>query len=147
MAYQAWSVIAGETPTATKWNILGSNDDDFDTRIQQLIDDNTIISASDGATVEFDFSQSRIQHVQIAGNRTLEFDNVDVKRPFAVFIQQDGSGGRTVTWPSGISWPSNVAPTLTATPNAVDAFLFVPKPTWVETSNEVYWGLFAGFGL
>ncbi len=29
MAYQAWSVIAGEQPTAAKWNILGTNDASF----------------------------------------------------------------------------------------------------------------------
>lgn len=29
MAYAAWSVIAGEVPTTTKWNILGTNDAGF----------------------------------------------------------------------------------------------------------------------
>lgn len=29
MAYQAWSVVAGEQPSAAKWNILGSNDASF----------------------------------------------------------------------------------------------------------------------
>lgn len=29
MAYAAWSVIAGEQPTASKWNILGTNDASF----------------------------------------------------------------------------------------------------------------------
>ena len=29
MAYAAWSVIAGEQPTTSKWNILGSNDAAF----------------------------------------------------------------------------------------------------------------------
>jgi hypothetical protein len=29
MAYSAWSVIAGEQPTAAKWNILGTNDASF----------------------------------------------------------------------------------------------------------------------
>lgn len=29
MAYAAWSVIAGEQPTAAKWNILGTNDASF----------------------------------------------------------------------------------------------------------------------
>jgi len=36
MAYQEWSVIAGETPTATKWNILGDNDDDFNSRLTTI---------------------------------------------------------------------------------------------------------------
>lgn len=29
MAYQSWSVVAGEIPTAAKWNILGTNDSSF----------------------------------------------------------------------------------------------------------------------
>lgn len=29
MAYASWSVIAGEQPTAAKWNILGTNDASF----------------------------------------------------------------------------------------------------------------------
>lgn len=29
MAYSAWAVIAGEQPTAAKWNLLGSNDASF----------------------------------------------------------------------------------------------------------------------
>lgn len=31
MAYQAWSVVFGEQPSAAKWNILGTNDATFDT--------------------------------------------------------------------------------------------------------------------
>lgn len=29
MAYVAWSVVFGETPSASKWNILGTNDQSF----------------------------------------------------------------------------------------------------------------------
>jgi hypothetical protein len=29
MSYSAWSVVFGEVPTDTKWNLLGSNDDSF----------------------------------------------------------------------------------------------------------------------
>lgn len=33
MAYQSWSVVFGEQPSAAKWNILGSNDAYFDSLI------------------------------------------------------------------------------------------------------------------
>jgi len=33
---------------------------------------------------------------------------------------QDGTGGRTVTWPATVKWPGGVAPTLTTTANARD---------------------------
>lgn len=42
MAYAAWSVVAFETPTAAKWNILGTNDASFHDGTG--IDDNAIIN-------------------------------------------------------------------------------------------------------
>jgi hypothetical protein len=33
MAYQSWSVVFGEQPSASKWGILGTNDATFDTYI------------------------------------------------------------------------------------------------------------------
>jgi hypothetical protein len=147
MTYTAWSVIAGETPTATKWNLLGGNDADFDTRITQLVANNTITSLTDGATVTANMNTSRLNFVQIAGNRTIAFSNVVTKRPFGLFVQQDATGGRTVTWPSGISWPGGTPPTLSTGGNATDLFVFFPKPGWVASSNEVYYGAFGGFNM
>lgn len=144
--YQSWSVIAGETPLAAKWNILGTNDAFFDTEITQLKANNTIDSATDGATVTFNMATRRLWHVQIGGNRTFVFSNVVTKRPFAIFVQQDGTGSRVPVWPSGIDWVGGSQQQST-TANKTDAFLIVPKPTWVASSNEVYWGLFAGFGM
>lgn len=40
MAYSAWSVVAFEQPTTAKWNILGTNDAEF----------NSLISTSGGVT-------------------------------------------------------------------------------------------------
>lgn len=34
MSYQSWSVVFGEQPSAAKWNILGTNDAQFDTWIE-----------------------------------------------------------------------------------------------------------------
>lgn len=42
MAYQAWSVVFGEQPTASKWNILGTNDASFHDGTG--IDDDAIIA-------------------------------------------------------------------------------------------------------
>lgn len=33
MAYSSWSVVFGEQPSAAKWNILGTNDADFNTKL------------------------------------------------------------------------------------------------------------------
>lgn len=147
MAYTSWSVIAGETPTATKWNLLGGNDADFDSRLTQLIADSTVATLADASTLTFNMSTRRLWHSQISGNRTIVFSNIGNKRPFTVLIQQDGTGGRTVNWPEGIEWPGGVEPALSTEPNATDLFTFIPKPDFVQSSNEVYWGIYGAFGL
>ena len=47
MAYQAWSVVFGEQPSASKWNILGTNDLSFHDGTG--IDDGVILSRHFGA--------------------------------------------------------------------------------------------------
>lgn len=36
MAYSSWSVVFGEQPSAAKWNILGTNDADFNTKLTRV---------------------------------------------------------------------------------------------------------------
>lgn len=141
MAYSPWSVIAGETPTATKWNVLGSNDADFDDRIGQLNDDKTLGTATDQATVYFDLATHLIWTVTLGGDRTLALQNERTGVPFVIRLKQDATGNRTVTWWSGIKWPASSAPTLSTAPNAIDAFGFI------KISSGVFDGFFLGFGL
>lgn len=141
MSYSAWSVIAGETPTATKWNLLGSNDADFNTRIIQLNSDKTMDAESDSATITFDLSERKIWTVELGGNRTLALSNVTLNVPFVIRLVQGGAGSRTVTWWSGIKWPSNTAPTLSTASGSIDVFQFIP------TAENVYDGMFVAFGL
>lgn len=71
MAYSAWSVTAGETPTATKWNLLGSNDADFNTRLSGLVLVRNILSLStvdvvvgdgkDWFTIPADFPSGKLE--------------------------------------------------------------------------------------
>jgi hypothetical protein len=42
-----------------------------------------------------------------------------------IALQQGGSGGYTVTWPSSFKWPGGVAPTLSTAVGEVDIFEFV----------------------
>ena len=37
MSFATWNVMAGETPTEAKWNILGDNDDEFHALIQRNV--------------------------------------------------------------------------------------------------------------
>jgi hypothetical protein len=42
-----------------------------------------------------------------------------------LFLKQDATGGRTVTFPASVKWPGGVAPTLTASANATDSLHFL----------------------
>ena len=147
MAYTAWSVIAGETPTATKWNTLGANDADFNTRITQLVADSTVGQFTDGATITLNMATRRIWEGTITADRDFVFSNVSVKRPFAVIVTQGSGGGHVPAWPAGIDWDGGVEPVPSADAGQTDMYVFIPKNSWVASSNEVYWGVLAASGM
>lgn len=128
MAYTAWSVIAGETPTASKWNILGTNDEDFDTRLDQVDTDKTMTLVPDASVITFDLALGKFFTTTLGGNRTLAVDNVatNLNKAFVVRLVQGSGGNKVPTWWSGIKWSSNVAPTLSKAEGAIDIFQFVP---------------------
>lgn len=141
MSFQNWSVIAGETPTATKWNILGENDAEFETRVTQLEVDKILNVTSDNTTVTFNLNTSKIHTVTLGGNRTLAVSNVSVGESFVVRLVQGSGGNKSVTWWSGIKWPGGQAPSLSLAEGSIDTFGFVC------TSSGNYDGYFVGFGL
>lgn len=109
MAYESWSVIAGEAPTESKWNKLGTNDADFNSRLGKI--EETLVVATDGTTVTFDLSAGHRQYVSLGGNRILALSNDDGEPAFTIFLYHNG-GVRTVTWWSNIDWAFDVVPTL-----------------------------------
>jgi hypothetical protein len=59
-----------------------------------------------------------------AGNETIAVSNVPNSAVITITVIQDGTGARTITWPSTIKWAAGVAPTLTVTAAARDQFTF-----------------------
>lgn len=58
---------------------------------------------------------------------------------FYVRLTQDGTGGRTVTWPSSIRWPGGTAPTMTAGANKSDLYFVIGN-----TASGVWFGAVIG---
>jgi hypothetical protein len=98
-------------------------------------------SNSDGATVTFNMAASNIHTVTLGGNRTLAVSNVSAGQCFIINLKQDGTGSRTVTWFSGISWAGGSAPTLTTTASKTDTLGFIC------TSVGAYLGYVVGQNL
>jgi hypothetical protein len=128
------NVAAGDDGTAT-WADQVYDD------IGNLFDDKTMNAASDGATVTFDMNTSCIHTVTLGGNRILAVTNDIDNRLFMIRLVQDGAGGRTVTWWSGIKWPGGTPPALSSDPGAIDTFIFL------RSGSGAYDGYFGGFRL
>jgi hypothetical protein len=58
----------------------------------------------DGATITFNLDTSDKHSVTLAGNRTLALSGGHDGQGFVLILKQDGTGGRTVTWFSNITW-------------------------------------------
>ncbi|MDE1868055.1 MAG: hypothetical protein KGI08_10160, partial [Thaumarchaeota archaeon] len=79
---------------------------------------------TDGVTITFDMSASNDHQVTLGGNRTLAVSNVSTGQIFCIDLIQGTGGSFTVTWFSGILWPSGTIPTLTTTAGKRDSFIF-----------------------
>ncbi|PJZ24394.1 hypothetical protein CH352_14460 [Leptospira hartskeerlii] len=59
-----------------------------------------------------------------SANCVLSFSGPKSGKVYSIFLIQDTTGGRTVTWPSSVVWPGGVAPILSSGPNKADLMIF-----------------------
>lgn len=119
MATNSSDVTAGTNATATQYNNL---------RKDVILGVADLGSETDGATITIDWSdktKGKIRSVTLGGNRTLAFSNVTIGQSIILRVKQDGTGGRTLDFPSGIIWRGSVEPTLIPTANKTDVFAFL----------------------
>jgi hypothetical protein len=88
------------------------------------VSNGSIVSAeyqnTDAATITVSFNNGNQQRVTLGGNRTINFSNYIPGQLLRLIVCQDGTGSRTVTWDSSLTWSSATAPTLTTTANKCD---------------------------
>ena len=73
-------------------------------------------------TVNIDFTKGVVR-ARLTGNTTFAFTSVPAAgtvTAVTLLVVQDGTGGRTVTWPAASDYPGGVIPPATTTVNAVD---------------------------
>ena len=88
----------------------------------------TITTLTDGATVTPDFAASNNYTLTLGGNRTIANPtNLTAGQSGSIFLVQDGTGSRTVSWGSYWDFAGGTAPTLTTTANAVDRIDYVVR--------------------
>ena len=88
----------------------------------------TINTLTDGATITPDFDAGQNFSVTLAGNRTLANPtNIDAGQTGSIFITQDGTGSRTLSFGSYWDFAGGTAPTLSTAAGAVDRIDYIVR--------------------
>jgi len=89
---------------------------------------------TDAATITPDFAADCNFTVTLGGNRTIANpSNLTAGQSGSIFLVQDATGSRTVSWGSYWDFPGGTAPTLSTAANAVDRIDYV-----VRTSTSIH---------
>lgn len=87
-----------------------------------------IATLTDGATITPDFGANQNFTVTLGGNRTLANPtNVVAGQVGSIFIVQDGTGSRTLSFGSNFKFSEGEAPTLSSAANAVDRIDYIAR--------------------
>ena len=93
-----------------------------------------IATLTDGATITPDFGANQNFTVTLGGNRTLANPtNIVAGQTGSIFVVQDATGGRTLSYGSYFKFPAATAPTLSTGANAVDRIDYI-----VRTTTEIH---------
>ncbi len=85
---------------------------------------NNFVTLTDGSTITADLTLSNRFIVELGGNRTLAFSTPADGQTFQVWIVQDGTGGRTLTYPANVVFPNGITPTLNVVGGNFDVLEF-----------------------
>jgi hypothetical protein len=77
-------------------------------------------------TVDAASTSGYIKTITLTGNCTFTFTGATSGQvaTLELVLTQDGTGGRTVTWPASVDWGNGTAPTLTTTAGSVSRLVF-----------------------
>lgn len=85
---------------------------------------------TDAATIYPEFTSNNNFSVTLGGSRTIANPNTPVPGQTGLFyLQQDGTGSRTIAWGSSYRFTGNTAPTLSTSANTVDVIAYAVKNT------------------
>lgn len=83
-------------------------------------------NATATGTVPLNLANGNVFNITLTGNVTFTFNGAIAGKAcsFAIYLKQDSTGSRTVTWPGTARWSGGVGPTLSTAANAVDIVVF-----------------------
>jgi hypothetical protein len=78
-----------------------------------------------GSSKTIDWANGDRQKIELTANCTLTFSNPLAGQAMGLIVVQDGSGSRTLSYPTSVKWANGEEPTLTTTPAGIDVIILL----------------------
>jgi hypothetical protein len=88
----------------------------------------TPYSANSSTAITLSLANGTVQIITLTGNATITMPTAVSGKSFIMFLRQDATGSRTVTW-STVNWSGGTAPTITSTASKQDIYSFFSDGT------------------
>ena len=88
----------------------------------------TPYSANSSTAITLSLANGTVQIITLTGNATITMPTAVSGKSFIMYLRQDGTGSRTVTW-STVNWAGGTAPTVTSTASKQDIYSFFSDGT------------------
>jgi hypothetical protein len=88
----------------------------------------TPYSANSSTAITIALTNGTVQIITLTGNATITMPTATSGKSFIMFLKQDATGSRTVTW-STVKWAGGTAPTITSTASRQDILSFFADGT------------------
>lgn len=97
-------------------------------------------AGNSGASKTLDLANGNVQKLTLTANCTITLTapSTGAYRSLLIYVFQDGTGSRTITWPGSVAWGTAGAPTLTTTASKMDKILLDTVDggtTWYGTAG------------
>lgn len=88
----------------------------------------TAFTANSNSAITLSLDNGTLDIITLTANCTITMPTAAVGKSFLLFLKQDATGGRSVTW-STVKWAGGTAPTITSTASKQDIFSFFSDGT------------------
>ncbi len=98
-----------------------------------------------GTALTVNLADGNVQEITLTGNVTLSISGAAASgtdSSVTLFLIQDATGSRTVTWPTTTKWTGGVAPTLSIAAGAIDVVVLT-----TFDGGTTWFGFLAGQGM
>lgn len=88
----------------------------------------TPYTANSSTAITLSLTNGTVQIITLTGNATITMPSAVSGKSFIMFLKQDATGSRTVTWTT-VKWAGGTAPTITSAASKQDIYSFFSDGT------------------